>query len=828
MLQNPLYPSRWHGVFKVVLIYALFASAWILLSDQAVLLVTSDPERIVRLSIFKGWLFVAVTSLLLLVLLNTYWRNYTKALAERMNTLNLIKTITDSTEDAIYAKDLNGRYLIFNRAAARVWGKSEADVVGRDDYAIFPSAQADLLVEKDRGVIVGGVLQTGDEIVETPEGQKVLLVTRGPLRDERGKIIGTFALSHDITERKQMEIALKDSEAYNRILFSDSRIPTLVMDPESARWLDCNEAAIQVYGFMRREELLGLTPLDVSPREQYDGVESAQECTKKIGLAVGQGSVVFPWRHQRPNGELWDALVHLMSFRYRERMLMQLQVEDVTEKKRSDLELEQYRHHLEDLVQKRTAELEKAKKQAEAANLAKSTFLARMSHELRTPLNAILGFSQLMAKDAGILPGHREQLRIINRSGEHLLAMINDVLDLSKIEDGKIKLFPSIFDLHYLCHEIGDMMRFRAQEKGLSLGVSLSPEVPRFIRSDSLKLRQILINLLGNAVKFTLSGSVVLQGSVPRPDILRLAVRDTGIGIDREQQAALFEPFVQAGSHPDSQGTGLGLAICKKLTEMLGGRIGLESIPGQGSVFWLEIPLERAEGDPSGLPHAEERAVAGLLPDQPRWRILAAEDDEPSQKLIREVLESIGMEVCLAVNGEEAVRLFREERPHLVLMDVRMPVLDGLEATRKIRALPGGAAIPILALTASVFRQEQPEMFEAGCNAVLFKPLNIQLLLARIADYLPVKYRYELPDNGMKDQEMPGVKPVALEQRSLLPEALRQRLIEAARRLDGEEIEAALSDVERISPPEARAISRLLERYDFGQMLARLEKDDKP
>ncbi|OQA35043.1 MAG: Autoinducer 2 sensor kinase/phosphatase LuxQ [Betaproteobacteria bacterium ADurb.Bin341] len=486
---------------------------------------------------------------------------------------------------------------------------------------------------------------------------------------------------------------------------------------------------------------------------------------------------------------------------------------------RTEAELERHRNHLEQIVASRTIELEEAKKAAEAANLAKSGFLASMSHELRTPLNAILGFSQLMARDASIPPAQREQLEIINRSGEHLLAMINDVLDLSKIESGKIAVSSEIVNLRQVCTEVADLMRLRASERGLRLDFILDDGVPAHIRSDATKLRQVLLNLLGNAVKFTKEGDVVLHVRMPKEGQLLIEVHDTGPGISQDLQQAIFEPFVQADNKGNSGGTGLGLAISRRIVEMMGGRIGMTTRVGQGSCFWLELPVEKMEQAEFPEVEAHPRNIAGLLPEQPGWRILVAEDDHDSQLFIQQALRQIGFEVSIACNGQEAVRLFREWHPDLILMDIRMPLLDGIQATRAIRTLPGGETLPIVALTASVFAEDQPQILAAGCNEVLYKPIDIAGLLNGIARHLPVLFRYETPDlplPGETDRDLIRAEIAAL------PPALRQSLIASARRLDAEAIEAALAEMAEQSPLLVKYLGLLLRRFDFGRIVEEL------
>ncbi|MBS1197265.1 MAG: hybrid sensor histidine kinase/response regulator [Proteobacteria bacterium] len=498
--------------------------------------------------------------------------------------------------------------------------------------------------------------------------------------------------------------------------------------------------------------------------------------------------------------------------------------QEVETRRQAEAQLQSHRDNLERLVNERTVELQMARQVAEAANLAKSDFLASMSHELRTPLNAILGFSQLMSKDASASPAQREQLGIINRSGEHLLAMINDVLDLSKIETGKMTLVNVVFNLPHLCSEVAGLMRLRASEKGLWLRLLIDEKVPVIVRADVTKLRQIMINLLGNAVKFTLSGGVTLQLSSPEPGRLRIEVCDTGPGIEENMQQAIFDPFVQAEHKANAKGTGLGLAITRKIVEKMDGCIGLTSALGKGSCFWLEMPLEAAAEIEGSGSASEVREAVGLLPGQPVWRILVAEDDHDSQVFIQELLRQIGFEVRIVGNGQDAVHLFREWQPHLVLMDIRMPLLDGMQATRILRGLPEGRTVPVIALTASVFAEEQPQILAAGCDEVVFKPINIARLLNRIAHFLPVRYRYDEPEVlAVGESDSPDT--AALAEIAVLPAELRQSLFEAARRLDAETIEEALPAVTKMAPALAGHIERLLRRYDFGRIAEELAAD---
>jgi signal transduction histidine kinase len=345
-----------------------------------------------------------------------------------------------------------------------------------------------------------------------------------------------------------------------------------------------------------------------------------------------------------------------------------------------------------------------AQEKAENANRAKSVFLASMSHELRTPLNAILGFSALMRDDANISEQQQETLNIINSSGEHLLDLINDVLDMAKVEAGHISVESAPLDLGKMMRDIIDLMRVRTEEKGLQLLLDQSSEFPRFVRTDGGKLRQVLINLVGNAIKYTREGSVTLHlntrpADSPEGLLLILEVEDTGVGIGADDQLHIFDPFVRMGDTTVQKGTGLGLAIARTYAEQMGGRISVRSAPNQGSSFRVEMPVERLKESEVSAAEFSRGRVFGLAPGQPEYRILIVEDQRENWLLLQRLLQGSGFRVRVAENGAAGVELFQDWRPHLIWMDVRMPVMDGLEATRRIRTLEGGRDVKIAALT---------------------------------------------------------------------------------------------------------------------------------
>ncbi|MBN1873057.1 MAG: response regulator [Anaerolineae bacterium] len=483
---------------------------------------------------------------------------------------------------------------------------------------------------------------------------------------------------------------------------------------------------------------------------------------------------------------------------------------------------------------------------AEAANRAKSVFLANMSHELRTPLNAIMGFSELMYRDPVLTDEQKENLETINRSGQHLLTLINDILEMSKIEAGRTMLYKQGFDLYELLDTVKDMFYLRATNKGLQLLLDQAPDLPRYVRTDESKLRQVLMNLISNAVKFTEEGGVTLRvrtreqeskgaggqgsrGTTPlfscsSTSWLHFEVEDTGVGITPEDMNRIFDPFVQTESGQLSQeGTGLGLSISQEYVKLMGGELSVNSEVGKGSIFKFDIQIEATSVSEIATKRAT-RKVVGLQPDQPTYRLLVVEDRDANRKLLRKLLENLNFEVREAINGKEAIEIWEAWNPHLIWMDMRMPIMDGYEATQHIKSTLQGQATVIIALTASAFEEDRAMILSGGCDDFMRKPFREAEIFEMLTKHLGVRFIYYEDDTSPLRVPISTEDVLTPEAIATLPDEWVTRAYDAAMQAESESLHTLLDQIRGQNIALSDAFADLVTNFRFDVIMDLLQK----
>ena len=578
-------------------------------------------------------------------------------------------------------------------------------------------------------------------IIRSNDGVERWVHGKGKLQlDEQGKPLLLMGTIQDITERKAAEAMVAESR--NLLLTVIDSSPSRVFwKDRDLRYLGCNTAFAKDAGMAH--------PKDVIGKDDYQMGWAAQaelyRADDRAVMASGVAKLYFEEPQTTPDGRMiWLRTSKIPLRDHGNQTVGVIGIyEDITERREAEAELEQHRYHLEALVEERTAALSIAKDAAEAANRAKSTFLANMSHELRTPMHAIMGMTELARRRVSD-PKAQDQLGKAMVSAQRLLAIINAVLDISKIEADRLKLEERPFTLSHVLENLTHLTEHLATTKGLVFSIDIEPKVAslQFI-GDALRVGQILLNLTSNAIKFTAAGSVAVRTTLAEEtdnDVLvRCEITDTGIGIPADHLKRIFEPFEQADGSTTRNygGTGLGLAISKRLVEMMGGQIGAESTTEGGTRFWFSVRLKKAAIDaaPASLP--EQQTPEALIRERYGGvRVLLVEDEPVTQEVSRGLLEEGGLTVDLAENGAEAVDMVRRTDYALILMDIQMPLLNGIQATREIRLIPGRETIPILALTANVFEEERQSYLDAGMNDHIGKPVQPDVLFSALLKWL--------------------------------------------------------------------------------------------
>jgi signal transduction histidine kinase/CheY-like chemotaxis protein len=619
-------------------------------------------------------------------------------------------------------------------------------------------------------------------------------------------------LQQEIQERQKAEAALKMSEAELRLMFAAMSDMVVVLDAEG-RYLKC----MQTQSFSSKSEVdpLGKTVHEVLPKAVADLIVDA----------IRQALHLRNQKNDDPRKNLF--VEYCLSTEERETWFL------ASVSPLSDRAVLWVARDISKL-KKIQAELKQAKEAADAANLAKSQFLSNMSHELRTPLNIILGFAQLMLRNRSLDPQQQDYLDTINRSGEDLLTLINDVLEMSKIEAGRTILNPTNFDLYNLLDRLQQMFELKAQAKGLQLRLERSDTVPQYICTDESKLRQVLVNLIGNAIKFTQQGSVVLRVKASHeqrtafstPYTLHFEVEDTGCGIAASDLDRLFEPFVQTDAGQRTQeGTGLGLPISQRFVQLMGGDLTVSSTAGKGSIFAFQIQAEAALPDEVPTPVLSCQVI-GLEPGQPPYRILIAEDKPENRRLLVELLSPVGFEVREAENGQAAIDLWQTWSPHLIWMDIRMPVINGFEATQKIKAA-GGQTPVIIALTGSAFEEDRITALSIGCDDFVRKPFRTPIIFEKMAEHLGVRYLYADASEKQETKEIAPSGPVSnaspaltIESLAVMPIDWIEQLHQAALRVNSKQILTLIEQIPESKNDLIWALIEMVDRFCFKEIVA--------
>ncbi|MCL5261213.1 MAG: PAS domain S-box protein [Gammaproteobacteria bacterium] len=753
------------------------------------------------------------------------------------------RSIIDSTSDLIWELDAQGKYTEIEGKVEKVLGYKPEELIGKTPFDLMPANEA----AKERNffnelVATKGSFSDRINVNTHKDGCEVILESSAvPILNENGVFKGLRGIDRDVTERIYAQRNLQNLHKRYSELVSKLAVAVYRRRPgPEGQFLEANEAMLKMFEAPSREEFLKLKAVAV-----YVDPKRAIEVSNKI-RRQGQIKNEEILLKTLKGNVIWVSMTGALTTDEYGAPCIDAILEDITDRKKIEAELSKYREHLEELVKARTAELEtevierkkateemqQAKEAAELANRAKSIFLTNVSHEIRTPMNAILGYAQLLKRDTNLTDTQREFIDIINRSGDHLLALINDVLEMSKIESGKVEVINEEVDFYLILDDIERMFSNRAQEKGLSFGIEKARDLPRYLVSDNTKIRQIIINLIGNAIKFTEQGGVrvIVSSKFDEKNKqyanLEIVVSDTGIGIAKGEFANIFNAFEKTQtSVVKGRGSGLGLTISKRYAELLNGNIKVASDLGKGSTFVFTFKAEvTTEAEVKPQLNVSIEQIIGISPEIPPPKILIVDDNESNRNVLNSLLLKIGFKTEIASNGDEAIQICIYSLPDLIIMDLRMPGMDGIETTKKIRNLSQGKKFCVLMLTASALEDAKKKVLQSGADAFIRKPYKENDLLNEIGQHLHLKYIYQ-PISREEAEVGLNIEIISDEQLKLIPKKLIDTMFEATE--SGNIIllnELLEKELQLIDKNIYQRFKQLANRYDYSKIMELLEK----
>ncbi|MEI7725979.1 MAG: PAS domain S-box protein [Bacteroidota bacterium] len=696
----------------------------------------------------------------------------------------------------------------FNHAFEELTGKMEPEVIGKPIEILFPPVLVERSMAEIKKTLTGERWETVEiDILHKSGSISTVLWNSATLFDLDGKTpVATIAQGQNITARKQTENALRASEEKFREMAN--LLPQIVFESDlQGNVTYVNNQAFKILGYPEDYPIIGLSSLNFYTEEsRIRAIENIRNrVSGKLETESNEYNMV------RKDGSTFPALVY-SNPELKENKTVGLRgiIVDITEQKKSE------------------AILLKAKQDAEAANKTKSVFLANMSHEIRTPLNAIIGFSQLMNRDLTLSSKQKEYNNSIIRAGEHLLSLINNILELSKVEAGHVILNPANVDLYSLFQDLRLIFKEPAQSKHLQFVFETATDLPQYVVIDESKLRQIFINLIGNAIKFTDEGSVTVRArrdkTVKGKSYLMVEIADSGPGISEHEQKNLFKHFVQTSSGiKKGSGTGLGLALSRELAVLMGGDIAVSSQIGTGTVFAFRVEIQ--EGNFKSVETVSTTRVVSIDEGQKKYRILVADDKKENLQVAVNLLNMVGFETYEAVNGKDAIEKFAALNPDLILMDLRMPEMDGYEAIRRIKLTEKGAHTPIIALTASTLEGDQEKMKSMGIQGYIHKPFRENDLFDTIGIILGISYQYE--------DEKPSGQAIYLNDDAAiaadidsLSDNLLSKMLEALAIADIKQLKKLINSIEQDNSGLAHFLMNLAKQYDYDHLQRILKREN--